>query len=93
MTPRERLLTTLKGGIPDRVPLILPGFDFISRDALEAHPDPLRCKVARRVFDITTYRVQVPSYINSKEHGVVTRPGKIKQNPGKTQQVLLRLMH
>ena len=35
MTPRERLLTTLKGGTPDRVPLVLPGFDFISRDDLE----------------------------------------------------------
>jgi len=74
MTPRERLLTTLKGGTPDRVPLVLPGFDFISRDALEAHPDPLRRKVARRVFDNTTYRVQVPSYINRY---LVTPPQRI----------------
>ena len=74
MTPRERLLTTLKGGTPDRVPLVLPGFDFISRDALEAHPDPLRREVARRVFDHTTYRVQVPSYINRY---LVTPPQRI----------------
>ncbi len=74
MTPRERLLTTLKGGIADRVPLVLPGFDFISRDAMEAHPDPLRREIARRVFNYTTYRVQVPSYINRY---LITPPQRI----------------
>jgi hypothetical protein len=74
MTPRERLLTTLKGGTPDRVPLVLPGFDFTSPDVLEAHPDPLRREVARRVFDKTTYRLQVPSYINRY---LITPPQRI----------------
>ena len=74
MTPRKRLLTMLKGGIPDRVPLVLPGFDFISRDTLESHPDPYRRDVARRVLNETTYRVQVPSYINRY---LVTPPQRI----------------
>ena len=74
MTPRQRLLTTLKGGIPDRVPLILPGFDFITLDALEAHPDPFRREVARRVLNQTTYQKQVPSYINRY---LVTPPQRI----------------
>jgi hypothetical protein len=74
MTPRERLLTTLRGGTADRVPLVLPGFDFRTREALAAHPDPLRREVARRVFDVTTYRVQVPSYVNRY---LVTPPQRI----------------
>ncbi|MDF1515833.1 MAG: hypothetical protein P1S60_18645, partial [Anaerolineae bacterium] len=74
MTPRERLLTTLKGGTADRVPLVLPGFDFITRDALESHADPLRREVARRIFDRTTYRLQIPSYINRY---LVTPPQRI----------------
>ena len=64
MTPRERLLTTLKGGIADRVPLMLPGFDFRTHAAIDAHPDLLRREVAHRVFDGVTYRVQVESYVN-----------------------------
>ncbi len=64
MTPRERLLTTLQGGAADRVPLVLPGFDFVSREEADAHPDPRRRALAHRVFDETTYRLQVPSYTN-----------------------------
>jgi hypothetical protein len=74
VTPRDRLLTTLKGGIPDRVPLVLPGFDFITRDILEAHPDPLRREIARSAFDHIAYRVEVPSYINRY---LVTPPQRI----------------
>jgi hypothetical protein len=64
MNPRERLLTALNGGQPDRVPLVLPGFDFISRDLLESHPDPLRRDIARRINEQITYRIDVPSYVN-----------------------------
>ncbi|MGC9348878.1 MAG: uroporphyrinogen decarboxylase family protein [Anaerolineae bacterium] len=64
MTPRQRLLKTLRGEIADRVPLVLPGFEFVSRRAIEGHPDPLRREIAHRVFDQVAYHVQVPSYIN-----------------------------
>jgi uroporphyrinogen-III decarboxylase len=74
MTPRQRLLTALKGGTPDRVPLVMPGFDFATRDELESHYDPYRREIARRVIDQTTYRVQVPSYINRY---LVTPPQRI----------------
>ncbi len=74
MNPRERLLTTIRGGKADRVPLVLPGFEFPSRAALEAHPDPLRREVACRVFDTVAFRVQVPSYVNRY---LVTPPQRI----------------
>ncbi len=74
MTPRERLLTAMSGGTPDRVPLVLPGFDFVSREAMAAHPDPLRQQVAQRVFDQLAYRVQVSSYVNRY---LVTPPQRI----------------
>ncbi|MBN1249907.1 MAG: hypothetical protein JXC32_19750 [Anaerolineae bacterium] len=64
MTPRDRLLTTLKGGTADRVPLVLPGFEFAARAAINAHPDPRRRELAHRVFDEVAYRVQVPSFTN-----------------------------
>jgi len=75
MTPRRRLLTALKGGQGDRVPLMLPGFNFRTREAIEAHPDPLRRAVAHRVFDHVTYSVQVPSYVNRY---LVTPPQRIR---------------
>ncbi len=64
MTPRERLLTALRGGTPDCVPLVLPGFDFPTREAIDAHPDPRRREIAHRVFSHLAYRVEVPSYTN-----------------------------
>lgn len=64
MTPRERLLTTIKGGVADRVPLVLPGLEFQTREAIEAHPDPRRRGLAHRVFDDVAYRLQIPSHIN-----------------------------
>ena len=36
MNPRERLLTTLRGGVADRTPLDLPGFAFTTREAIDA---------------------------------------------------------
>lgn len=75
MTPRERLLTALKGGMPDRVPLVLPGFEFTSREAIAAHPDPLRREIAQRVHDYVAYRLEIPSYINRY---LVTPPQRIR---------------
>ena len=64
MNARDRFLTTLKGGVADRVPLQLPEFQFSSREEIDAHPDPLRQQVARRAFENQVFRVVVPSYIN-----------------------------
>ncbi|MHC4917821.1 MAG: hypothetical protein ACYTGB_20280 [Planctomycetota bacterium] len=36
MTPRERLLTIIRGGRADRVPLMLECFEFASREEVEA---------------------------------------------------------
>ena len=35
MTPRERLLTTMRGEKADRVPLVIAGFDFDSRGDID----------------------------------------------------------
>jgi hypothetical protein len=76
MTPRERLLAALKGETPDRVPLVLPGFTFVSREAIDAHPDPRRREVAHRVHDWVAYDLEVPSFINRY---LVTPPQRIHQ--------------
>ncbi|MHC4502742.1 MAG: uroporphyrinogen decarboxylase family protein [Planctomycetota bacterium] len=75
MTPRERLLRTLRGERADRVPLVLPGFECRSREGLEAVRDPRRREVAGRVFDQTTFEVGVPSYINRY---LVTPPARMR---------------
>lgn len=64
MIPRERLLTTLRGGAADCVPLVLPGFEFPTREALNAHPDPRRREIAQCVFEHVAYRLSIPSYTN-----------------------------
>jgi uroporphyrinogen-III decarboxylase len=51
MTPRERLLRTLRGETADRVPLMLEGPMFTSREALSAHPDARLREVAERIYD------------------------------------------
>jgi hypothetical protein len=76
MTPRERLLAALKGRPVDRVPLVMPGFTFVSREAIDAHPDPRRREVAHRIHDWVAYDLQVPSYINRY---LVTPPQRIRQ--------------
>ena len=64
MTPRARLLTTMRGEKADMVPLVIAGFDFDSKDAIESHPDPHHRDIARAVYDETTRYHLVPSYIN-----------------------------
>ena len=75
MNPRERILSTLRGQKPDRVPLVLPGFSCRSHDDVGRIADPLRRKIAQRVIDETDFRVQVPSYINRM---LVTPPQRIR---------------
>ena len=75
MNPKDRYLTTLKGGSADRVPLELAGFQFASREAVDAHPDPLRREIAHRVFDEQTFAVEVPSHINRY---LITPPQRIR---------------
>lgn len=74
MNPRERLLTAIQGGTIDRVPLVLPGFEFQTRAEIEAHPDPLQREIAHRVFDHVTFRHTIPSTINRY---LVTPPQRI----------------
>lgn len=64
MNPRERLLQTIRGGRADRVPLVLEGFHFPSRQAIDAHPDPARRELAGRVFDRLHCFASVPSHVN-----------------------------
>jgi len=74
MTPRERLLTAMRGGTPDRVPLVLPGFDFATRSAIDAHPDPHRRRIAHRAFEHVTHEVRIP---NPSNRYLVTPPQNI----------------
>ena len=75
MTPRERLLTTMRGGVADRVPLVLPGFQFPSGEAVAAIGEPLRRQVAERVFDEMHLDVNVGSGVNRY---LVTPPQRMR---------------
>lgn len=76
MHPRERLLQTLRGGRPDRVPLMLDGFHFASRADIDADPDPATREIAHRIFDQTAYQVECPSHVNRY---LVTPPQFIRE--------------
>ena len=52
MGPRERLLTTLRGGTADRVPLILEGFHYADRDEVT---EPAKRALLDRIFDQTHF--------------------------------------
>ena len=64
MTPRERLLRTMRGETADRVPLSLIGFHCRGEEALDAMQDPLRRAVSERILDQTHFDVGVPAHIN-----------------------------
>jgi hypothetical protein len=76
MTPRERLLSAIRGQPVDRVPLDLPGFQFDSEAGIEALEEPWRRDIARRHFPDSTFFVRVPNQINRK---LVTPPGRISR--------------
>jgi len=61
MNPRERLLAALRGEMPDRVPLIMEGFHYQSRDKVE---DPAKHEILDRTLEQTHFFVNFPSYCN-----------------------------
>ena len=61
MSPRERLLTTLRGGKPDRVPLSLYGFHYQSPDQID---EPGKREIVARIHDETHYEVGSNSFVN-----------------------------
>jgi hypothetical protein len=63
-------------GPPDRVPLVLPGFEFASRSDLDPLTDPRHRRLAERVFEHVPFRVLVPSRVNRM---LVTPPGRIHE--------------
>lgn len=64
MNPRDRLLSTMRGGTADRVPLHLPGFECTTREALPKMQDPRRREIAERIAHLMHFEVQIPSCIN-----------------------------
>ncbi len=64
MTPRERFLAALRGQTPDRVPIHFPGFEIRSREDLSAMDDPLRRRVAERLYELMHFEVTSPSRLN-----------------------------
>ena len=64
MTPRDRMLAALRGQRADRVPIVLPGLTFRTREQIAALDDPHRRELAERMFDQTAYEVGVPSHVN-----------------------------
>ena len=73
MNPRERLLTTMRGGRADRVPLSLEGFHCRSLDEME---EPARREIAERIIDETHFQIEVPSYVNRY---LVTPPQRMRE--------------
>lgn len=76
MTPRERLLSVMRGDPVDRVPLALAGFQFGSRERIAALADPLRRRVAERIFDDTHCAFEIGAQIN---RWLVTPPQRIRR--------------
>jgi hypothetical protein len=73
MNPRQRLLTTLKGGVADRVPLILQGFHCESTQEIG---DPARREIADRIHSEIHYFIHCPAFINRY---LVTPPQRMKE--------------
>ncbi len=64
MNVRDRILATLRGSRADRVPLVLPGLTFRTREQVADLDDPLRRALAERAFEHVAYPFGVPAYIN-----------------------------
>ena len=73
MTPRDRLLTTIRGGLADRVPLVLEHFHCGSP---EEFSDPGRREIAERVYDQMHHALGVPTGMNRY---LVTDPKHIRE--------------
>jgi len=61
MNPRERLLTTLRGGVADRVPLALEG---LIRAAVDPDAEPTSREITERILDQTHYWRHWPTHGN-----------------------------
>ena len=64
MNPRDRLLAALRKEKPDRVPLVLHGLIFPTRERIDALQDPARREIAHRIFDETAAEVRLGSHVN-----------------------------
>ncbi|MBS3762125.1 MAG: hypothetical protein KGZ25_02355 [Planctomycetes bacterium] len=89
MYPRERLLNALQGKPADRVPLFLQGFHYTSREELEELENPRKREIAERIFDETTYRFCVPSYVNRY---LVTPPQRMRSEREELNNGNVRIM-
>ena len=76
MSPRDRLLRTLRGEKADRVPLVLEGFTCADREQVEAIADPARREIAERIFGRTAAAIACDSYVNRH---LVTPPQFMKE--------------
>ena len=105
MSLRERLLKTIRGEKADRVPLMLDGFLYNSREEIDKETDPGRREIGLRVFDhcagfvnhpapINRYLVTSGSHIkrlNTREEGGnVTTTSEIDTPKGKLTAVTTR---
>ena len=61
MTPRDRLLTTIRGGVADRVPLVLEKFHCGSPAEFA---DPLRREITERVYDKMHHSIVAATGLN-----------------------------
>jgi hypothetical protein len=57
-------MATLRRVAHDRVPLMLDGFQYASMAEVAAEPDPAKREIARRIYGLTTYTQETPSFIN-----------------------------
>ncbi len=73
MTPRERVLATLRGEEADRVPLLLEGFHHASLDEVN---EPAKLEIAERIHDRVHYFVSCPSFVNRY---LVTPPQRMRE--------------
>jgi uroporphyrinogen-III decarboxylase len=64
VTPRQRLLSTMRGETADRVPIVLPRLQHPSRESLEAVDEPFRRQLAERVFDQMHFDVGIGAHLN-----------------------------
>lgn len=64
MTVRQRLLETLRGNRADRVPLMLDGFCYVTREEVERITDPRGREIAERAYPHCAGFVNWPSHVN-----------------------------
>lgn len=76
MNLRQRLLGAIRGEEVDRVPLILDGFTFTTREEILKIKNPFSREIAERAFHSTAGFIDFPSYVNRY---LVTPPQLIRE--------------